>query len=350
MCVALGAHATGLDPSGTHVRRQSSLHLPGNTARCPLRASTGELSEFVSPAHPPITRSIKPGRRVTYVLLVGTHIARPPPGSLTRSEGHLRGRARDRKPLSNAIDDSDPPSSSHRSRWEWLGTPKTITKPPACDDEGACAAGFLLDGVFVGLDCTPIKESAVTPVVIAAGRVSGEDVTVNVIDGVDPAVMMAISLPGGGCSEDDLEARRSAWSLAIPDLTDHDRRREAVCRVGDLTEQLLLANGCDGAAEVDRQRYSVDDLRDGVAVSVDDAAGAVDSATVFLPDVLPSYLSLHPQIDQQRVAVQHPGEGGFDAVVVYRTGPFCGVLPNVAVSGDEAVLTVEIATLGDGGE
>lgn len=110
---------------------------------------------------------------------------------------------------------------------------------------------------------------------------------------------------------------------------------------------VLLASGCSADDSSDEQRYSADELSNGVAVSVNDGAGAVDSATVFLPDDLPSYVSLHPQLDQERIAVLRPGEGGFDSVVVYRTGPFCGVLPEVSVSGDEVALTVEIRTRGD---
>lgn len=110
---------------------------------------------------------------------------------------------------------------------------------------------------------------------------------------------------------------------------------------------MALASGCGADNSSGEQRYSADELSSGVDVSVNDVAGAVDSATVFLPDDLPSYVSLHPQLDQERIAVLRPGEGGFDLVVVYRTGPFCGVLPEVSVSGDDAALTVEIRTRGD---
>ena len=136
--------------------------------------------------------------------------------------------------------------------------PGSISAPPPCDDEGACEAGFLLDGAFISLDCTPIKESAVTTEVIAAGRVEGEDVTVNAIEGVDPSVMMAISLPGGGCTDgEDPDERFSAWSLAIPSATfpdrvDHERLLEAVCRVGDLSARQREANECDDAGVADQ--------------------------------------------------------------------------------------------------
>ena len=113
---------------------------------------------------------------------------------------------------------------------------------------------------------------------------------------------------------------------------------------------VLLASGCGADNSSNGQRYSADELRNGVDVAVNDVAGAVDSATVFLPDDLPSYVSLHPQLDQERIAVLRPGEAGFDSVILYRTGPFCGFLPEVTVSGDQAVLTVEIRTRGDDDE
>lgn len=89
--------------------------------------------------------------------------------------------------------------------------------------------------------------------------------------------------------------------------------------------------------------YSLDDFGDGVLLEIDDDAGAVASATVFLPDELPSYATIGQRLDQERVVVLQPGEGGYDAVVLHRTGPFCGVPPDVFVTGDQLRLRVEIA-------
>ena len=125
------------------------------------------------------------------------------------------------------------------------GGPKVITEPPACDDEAACAAGYTVDGQFVGLDCTPIKPLAVTSIVVAEGQVAGRDLSMNVIDGIDPSVMMAINIPAGGCSDGaDPEERWSAWSLAIADGSDHEGLLDAVCRVGELSPTQQAANGC----------------------------------------------------------------------------------------------------------
>lgn len=95
-------------------------------------------------------------------------------------------------------------------------------------------------------------------------------------------------------------------------------------------------------------RYSATDLEQGVSVGVDDPAGAVDSASVFLPDSLPSYSTLQPELASQGVVVMDPGEGGYDVVVVYRAGPFCGLLPTVSISGDTEQLMVGITSLAEG--
>jgi hypothetical protein len=122
---------------------------------------------------------------------------------------------------------------------------------------------------------------------------------------------------------------------------------QPVTRTAVLVSALLAVSGC--ASDVDEPRYGADQLRLGVAIAVDDDAQAVDTAVVLLPDELPAYLSYHPVLDEQGIAVMQPGQGGYDAVVMYRTGPFCGLLPDVAVTGDENLLDVEITTNGHDG-
>ena len=97
------------------------------------------------------------------------------------------------------------------------------------------------------------------------------------------------------------------------------------------------------------ERYSVDELLRGVDAQIEDGANAIESAKIFLPDDLPSYLSFHPALEEYGVAVMQPGEGGYDVVVIYRSGPYCGLLPQVAVTGDAARLEVAITTR-DGGD
>lgn len=109
---------------------------------------------------------------------------------------------------------------------------------------------------------------------------------------------------------------------------------------------LVVAVSCND--DPSEPRYAAEALAEGVEVAVDDPDGLIDSATVFLPDELPSYLSLQPQLDENGIAVLQPGEAGFDAVVVYRAGPFCGLLPEVSASGDGSQIAVGVRSRSTG--
>lgn len=109
---------------------------------------------------------------------------------------------------------------------------------------------------------------------------------------------------------------------------------------------LVVAVSCGD--DTSEPRYSATALADGVEVAVDDPDGLIDSATVFLPEELPSYLSLHPQLNENGIAVLQPGEGGYDVVVVYRTGPYCGLLPEVSANGDGTQIAVDVRTRSTG--
>ncbi len=109
---------------------------------------------------------------------------------------------------------------------------------------------------------------------------------------------------------------------------------------------LVVAMSCGD--DTSEPRYSATALADGVDVAVDDPDGLIDSATVFLPDELPSYLSLHPQLNANRIAVVQPGEGGYDVVVVYRTGPYCGLLPEVSANRDGPQIAVDLRSRSTG--
>lgn len=114
---------------------------------------------------------------------------------------------------------------------------------PDCDGAALCAGGFFLDdGVFYYLDCSAIKDSAVTDTVIGRGELYDEEVTANEIEGVPRTVMVAVSLPGGLC-QDDSEAL-SEWRMAFPSTADITVVQETMCRVGELTEGQIAANRC----------------------------------------------------------------------------------------------------------
>lgn len=127
------------------------------------------------------------------------------------------------------------------------------------------------------------------------------------------------------------------------------RSRPTPTLYGLLVAGLVVLSGC-GSNDSDgtEERYSATDLQRGVTVSVEDPLGAVVSATVLLPDDLPSYLSLHPELAAQNVVVTNPGEGGYDVLVVYRTGPYCGLLPAVSIDGDTEELTVDVRSRSEG--
>jgi hypothetical protein len=116
---------------------------------------------------------------------------------------------------------------------------------PECDDEAMCQLGFVLDnGVFYGLECTAVADSVVTDQVLGRGELEGEVVTVNIIEGVAPTLMVAVSLPGGLCTGEPGEQPMSDWSMAFPEGTDNQALLTAICEVGELSPAQVEANGC----------------------------------------------------------------------------------------------------------
>ena len=114
---------------------------------------------------------------------------------------------------------------------------------PDCADTGACIVGFILDnGLFYNLDCAAVKDSAVTDTVIGRGELQDQEVIVKLIEGVARSVMVAVSLPGGLCQEDSVAL--SGWSMAFPETTAIADILESICRVGELTDDQRIANGC----------------------------------------------------------------------------------------------------------
>jgi hypothetical protein len=108
----------------------------------------------------------------------------------------------------------------------------------------------------------------------------------------------------------------------------------------------LAVAGCSDDAS--GPRYSADALDAGVAVEVDDPGDVIDSAVVFLPDTLTSYESMHAQLARLGVAILQPGEDGHDAIVLYRTGPYCGLLPAVSAGGGDGRIEIDVRSRSSG--
>lgn len=89
-----------------------------------------------------------------------------------------------------------------------------------------------------------MRETAVAARVIGTGRIFDQQVTVNAVEGIDPGVLVAASIPGGSCSENDPDERLTDWSMAFPAGADHAQLQAAICDVGDLSAAQRLANGC----------------------------------------------------------------------------------------------------------
>lgn len=119
-----------------------------------------------------------------------------------------------------------------------------MVEPPECDDTRACAGGFLLDRKYFQIGCTAIRESAVTTEVIGEGILYGQEISVNVIAGVDAGIMVAVSRPGGDCSENDPDEHSSAWSMAFPAAVGNRELSEAICAAGEMSASQRLANRC----------------------------------------------------------------------------------------------------------
>jgi len=114
---------------------------------------------------------------------------------------------------------------------------------PECDDTGFCEYLFELEGIGYSLSCAGVRPDAVTDQVLGTGVLDGIEVTVNLISGVDPAVTVAVSLPGGDC-DDDGEIVISPWRMTIPGRPDERALLNAVCLVGALTPAEAELNGC----------------------------------------------------------------------------------------------------------
>jgi hypothetical protein len=111
-----------------------------------------------------------------------------------------------------------------------------------------------------------------------------------------------------------------------------------------ITTALMVSCG----DETSDPRYSADALADGVTVEVDDPDNLVQSATVFLADELTTDTEISSRLADGDVVVLQPGPIAYDAVVVYRTGPYCGLLPDVEAHDGERGIEIDVRSRTEG--
>lgn len=111
---------------------------------------------------------------------------------------------------------------------------------PECDDAGSCAAGFLVYGRFHSLSCGAVRADLVTDEILARGELYGETVEVRSIEGVSADVLVAVSLEGGRCGDDDVAL--SPWSMVFPEGASPSETDVAICAV--VVEEHKERNDC----------------------------------------------------------------------------------------------------------
>lgn len=125
------------------------------------------------------------------------------------------------------------------------GAPRSLIDPGPCDDTGAdedaaCPEGFLVGETFHSLSCGAVRPELVTDEVVATGTWARGVREVRVIEGVDPAVLLAIDIPGGECAAGDVAV--SDFSMVFVGRYDPSNVREAICTA--VVEEHLERNGC----------------------------------------------------------------------------------------------------------
>jgi hypothetical protein len=112
--------------------------------------------------------------------------------------------------------------------------------PYVCADKASCGLGFEFAGTDYNVICTPVKESAVDPVVVDRGTLNGGSVELHRLVGVDEHVLMTISTPGGGvCASDP-------WVIVQPfPLPDSEALRLAYCTSVDLEKASGVQPDCN---------------------------------------------------------------------------------------------------------
>lgn len=119
-----------------------------------------------------------------------------------------------------------------------------------CGSDALCASEFVLDGVSYALSCEAVREDAVLAEVLGSGRAFSHEVVVHAVKGFDRDEVVAISVPGGHCSETDPDEIHTSWSMAFASRASSVIAGRAACQIGALSPQRAEANGCPDAAEI----------------------------------------------------------------------------------------------------
>lgn len=126
--------------------------------------------------------------------------------------------------------------------------PSTTEPPPGviaevrCPANASCAEEFILNGKTYSLSCAAVLESAVLPdEVLGSGTAFSQAFEVFALSGNPSHDIVAVSIEGGRCSEDDTDEFVSPWSFAWTASADAG---SAVCELGLLSDEQRIVDEC----------------------------------------------------------------------------------------------------------
>lgn len=111
---------------------------------------------------------------------------------------------------------------------------------PECDGGGDCATGFVLADTSYALSCGAVRPDAVSEETLARGELSWDEVEVRSVEGVSSDVLVAVSVEGGLCDDDDVPL--SPWSMAFPTDAPQSELEAAICAV--VVDEHRARNNC----------------------------------------------------------------------------------------------------------
>jgi hypothetical protein len=162
----------------------------------------------------------------------------------------------------------------------------------------------VLDGTIYALSCEAIREDAILPEELGSGQAFSYNVVVHAVQGFEPADVVAISVPGGFCSETDPDEVHTPWSMAVASQGSSTTAGQAACQIGALSPLRAEANGCRGSAGLSG---TVE-----ILTASADADGGMDALSTFTLHHDPNLNCLyHDEPDNNG----EPGTGGRVAIV-----------------------------------